>query len=280
MTRPDADVIVVGCGPVGLTLSVLLAQRGHSVTILERWAQPYALPRAVHLDHEVARILQSAGIGNELAEITEPADVYEWRNGQGTTLLRLGRVEAGASGWPTSLMFHQPALEAVLERRARALRGRHPPRLCGHRPQSTAGGVAVTTSEGDVLAARYVAGCDGANSTVRTLLNVPMTELGFFYDWLIVDVVLYDDRVFDPINVQICDPARPTTVVSGGPGRRRWEFMRLDHEDLDELESDGLGAARALGRPARQRHRRPARRVHLRCSLRRAMATGSGAPGR
>ena len=80
-------------------------------------------------------------------------------------------------------------------------------------------------------------GCDGANSTVRTLLDVPMTELGFFYDWLIVDVVLHDDRVFDPTNVQICDPARPTTVVSGGPGRRRWEFMRLDHETLDELES-------------------------------------------
>ena len=80
-------------------------------------------------------------------------------------------------------------------------------------------------------------GCDGANSTVRTLLDVPVTELGFFYDWLIVDVLLHDDRVFDPLNVQVCDPARPTTVVSGGPGRRRWEFMRLDRRDASTSSS-------------------------------------------
>ena len=237
MTRTGTDVIVVGCGPVGTTLAVLLAQQGHSVTILERWPNRYPLPRAVHLDHEVARIFQSAGIGADLAEITEPADVYEWRNGQGTILLRLGRVGAGASGWPMSLMFHQPTLEEVLERRARALgvdirRGCEVTDLTQHE-----GVVSVATSQGDVFEARYAVGCDGANSTVRTLLDVPMTELGFFYDWLIVDVILHDDRVFDPTNVQICDPARPTTVVSGGPGRRRWEFMRLDHENLDELES-------------------------------------------
>ena len=106
MTRTDTDVIVVGCGPVGMTLAVLLAQQGHSVTILERWANPYPLPRAVHLDHEVARIFQSAGIGAELADITEPADTYEWRNGQGTTLLRLDASGLARAGWPLSLMFH------------------------------------------------------------------------------------------------------------------------------------------------------------------------------
>ncbi len=78
-------------------------------------------------------------------------------------------------------------------------------------------------------------GCDGANSTVRGLADLAVCDLGFFYDWLIVDVILEEPRVFDPINLQICDPARPTTAVSGGPGRRRWEFMRLPGESLDEL---------------------------------------------
>ena len=54
-----------------------------------------------------------------------------------------------------------------------------------------------------------------------------MTDRAFFYDWLIVDVIFDEPRTFDPLNVQICDPARPTTCVSGGPGRRRWEFMAL-----------------------------------------------------
>ena len=76
----DCDVVVVGCGPVGLSLAILLAQRGRSVIVLERWPSPYPLPRAVHFDHEVGRILQSCGIGDELRAASEPAEVYEWRN--------------------------------------------------------------------------------------------------------------------------------------------------------------------------------------------------------
>jgi len=75
MTSATNDVVVVGGGPVGLTLSILLAQRGLAVTVLERQPERYPLPRAVHFDHEVGRILQSAGIGGELAEISEPADI-------------------------------------------------------------------------------------------------------------------------------------------------------------------------------------------------------------
>jgi hypothetical protein len=96
----------------------------------------------------------------------------------------------------------------------------------------------VTGAEGSTVTARYAVSCDGANSAVRRLLDLPVEDLGFFYDWLIVDVILDEPRVFDPINLQICDPARPTTAVSGGPGRRRWEFMRLPHESLDELNDE------------------------------------------
>ena len=110
------DVAIIGLGPVGGVLACLLGRRGHSVVVIERHASPYPLPRAVHFDHEVARILQACGLGPELGVITEPADVYEWRNGSGQVLLRFATQEAGGSGWPSSNMFSQPALEAVIER--------------------------------------------------------------------------------------------------------------------------------------------------------------------
>ncbi len=233
----DTDVAIVGAGPVGLVLAILLGQQGRSVTVLEQWPEPYPLPRAVHFDHEVGRILQACGIGPEVRAVSEPAEVYEWRNGAGTTLLRFGRVGVAASGWPFSSMFCQPELEAVLRQRAEALvtvrRGVKVHGLVQHDDH-----VAVQHSEG-TLTAGYVVGCDGANSTVRELLGVGVDDRGFHFDWLIVDVVLDEPRVFDPINVQVCDPERPTTAVSGGPGRRRWEFMRLPAETLEDLGREG-----------------------------------------
>jgi 2-polyprenyl-6-methoxyphenol hydroxylase-like FAD-dependent oxidoreductase len=100
------------------------------------------------------------------------------------------------------------------------------------------GAVVVRDTDGAEVVAGYVIGCDGANSTIRTLAGLPVHDLGFFYDWLIVDVLLDHPRVFDPLNVQICDPGRPTTAVSGGPGRRRWGLMRLPHETLEELNDE------------------------------------------
>ena len=67
-------------------------------------------------------------------------------------------------------------------------------------------------------------------------MEVGVTDLGFSYDWLLCDVVLAEQRTFSPTNLQICDPARPTTVVASGPGRRRWEFMRLPGENIDNLD--------------------------------------------
>jgi hypothetical protein len=93
-------------------------------------------------------------------------------------------------------------------------------------------------ADGATVRARFAVGCDGANSSVRDAAGLDVHDLGFFYDWLIVDVVLDHPRVFDPINLQICDPARPTTAVSGGPGRRRWEFMRLPGETREELDDE------------------------------------------
>ena len=116
------DVAIVGYGPVGQLLAILLGQRGWRVEVIERWPEPYPLPRAVHFDHEIGRILQLAGVAGALAGRTVPAPVYEWRNATGDTLIRFGRdTERGLSGWPESSMFCQPELEGILDARVRSL---------------------------------------------------------------------------------------------------------------------------------------------------------------
>ncbi|HEX4256472.1 MAG TPA: bifunctional 3-(3-hydroxy-phenyl)propionate/3-hydroxycinnamic acid hydroxylase [Streptosporangiaceae bacterium] len=245
MADVDADVLVVGYGPVGQVLTILLAQRGYRVTVLERKAEPYPRPRAVHYDDEIARIFAAAGVGDEMAAVSMPSGEYDWQNADGRTLLHFDWGAAGLSGWPASNMFAQPRLEAVLAARAESLpsvqvrRGWQAAGLAevGDHVEVTAAGADGGPAE--TIRARYVVGCDGANSFVREWLGTGLTDLGFFYDWLILDVVPHDtEREWKPFNLQICDPVRPTTVVSGGPGKRRWEFMRLPHETIDELNNE------------------------------------------
>ena len=115
------DVAIVGYGPVGQTLAILLGQRGWRVGVFEKQPAAYPLPRAVHFDHEVARILQAAGLGEELPRLTEPADTYEWRNAAGETLLVIRSRGTSLSGWPEANMFAQPELERALDARVHAL---------------------------------------------------------------------------------------------------------------------------------------------------------------
>ncbi len=239
----DVDVLIIGYGPVGQTLSILLAQNGHRVGAVERWKVPYPRPRAVHFDDEIARVFASAGLHDQIATLTEPGREYDWQNAQGQTLLHFDWSEVGPSGWCTANMFSQPALEAALGAQAESLdnielwRG-----LRAVAIEERDEHVEVTASDEDgtrrVLTAEFVVGCDGANSFVRPQMDTTITDLGFFYDWLIVDVVVHDGRAWSPSNLQICDPIRPTTRVSGGPGKRRWEFLRLPHETIEELNTE------------------------------------------
>jgi len=65
------DVLIVGAGPVGLLLALLLHQNGIDVEVVDRQKARYPLPRAVAFDHESRRIFGSAGFSDELDAILE-----------------------------------------------------------------------------------------------------------------------------------------------------------------------------------------------------------------
>lgn len=242
------DVVIVGAGPVGLFAALLLGQQGRSVAVYERWPNFYPLPRACTIDHEIIRLLQDAGLADEFKPLLDPMigpeRPYKFLDQTGETLLQIDWNRPGASGWAQANGFFQPDLERMLVRQLELLpqvtiaRGWELKSL-DQRPDEVALHFASTdeSDEPHPVRARYAIGADGARSTVRDLLGVDQTDLGFSYDWLVVDVVPHEERVWQPYVVQHCDPARPTTLVNSGPGRRRWEFMRLPGETIEELDT-------------------------------------------
>ncbi|MCR6488774.1 bifunctional 3-(3-hydroxy-phenyl)propionate/3-hydroxycinnamic acid hydroxylase [Amycolatopsis sp. OK19-0408] len=237
-----ADVLVVGCGPSGAVLASLLARRGHRVLVLERHREVFGLPRATSFDGETARLLAAAGVGAGLARISVPATGYQWRGAAGDVLLDIAFGDTGRYGWPDANTMHQPALEELLGAAVAA------------RPtvEVRRGLTVVGLEQGDnevtaiaedetgathTFRAGWLVGCDGANSVVAELAAVPVTDLGFSFEWLLCDVELQEPREFVPTNLQLCDPARPTTLVGSGRDRRRWEFMCLPGESAAELDT-------------------------------------------
>lgn len=239
----DVDVLIVGLGPVGATLAALLGDAGVRTLVVERDGEVYPLPRAAHFDHEIMRLFQQLGIAEAVMAHARPAPLYEFRAADGRVLMVFdGPAKTGASGWRASYMFHQPGLEHAL--RAKVADQPSVEVRLGARfvslEQDAEGVRAVIEGEGgaETVRARFLVGCDGGSSPVRTALGGALFDYGFDEPWLVVDAQVGEGARTPEVNLQICDPERPTTCVQMGPGRHRWEFMLKAGETAEVVLSD------------------------------------------
>jgi 2-polyprenyl-6-methoxyphenol hydroxylase-like FAD-dependent oxidoreductase len=250
--EPDFDVAIVGYGPVGQALAALLGRAGHRVAVFERFREIYRLPRAVHMDHEIMRLLQALGLSEVLADEMVAVHDYRWFGADGELLLRFEPQSPAPSGWEPDYMFFQPELERAIDRHACLPAGVTVERgwvaegleQSGERVELTLRRVTeeepgrlALTGEARVASARWLVGADGANSFVRETSGITRRDLGFHERWLVVDAEPHDMAALAhlPIASQRCDPSRPTTIVQSGPRHWRWEFMLLPDEQASDF---------------------------------------------
>jgi len=249
--REEADVLVAGLGPVGAGLAALLAARGLKVIAAEKETEVYRLPRAAHFDAEIMRLFQQIGVAGDVLPFARPISAYEFVNAGGDIIMRFSVPAETAQGWAGGYLFHQPALEEAL--RGRLAAAPTAEMALGWTLEDFAadaeGVTATLVRDGAArtVRARYLVACDGANSPVRKALGIGLTDYGFDEPWLVVDTLMPDESRLKPYGLQICDPARPVTVMPMSPGRRRWEFMLLPGEDPAAMQEDET--VRRLMRP-------------------------------
>ncbi|MCX6521698.1 MAG: bifunctional 3-(3-hydroxy-phenyl)propionate/3-hydroxycinnamic acid hydroxylase [Actinobacteria bacterium] len=225
-------MLVVGFGPVGATMAGLLARRGVDVVAIDREVDVYPLPRAAHFDQEIMRIVQELGALDDIAPSTRPLPGMDFLTADRQVLLSMRSGDRTRSGFPSSVLFHQPGFDRAIRDHAVQLGART---LLGIELVSIdqhADHVTAHLGDGSSIEARWVVACDGARSTVRKAIGTTMDDLEFEEPWLVLDLVLADGTP-PPADVcfQVCDPARPHTLVPMPAPRFRFEFMLLPGED-------------------------------------------------
>ncbi len=235
--HPACEVLVVGFGPVGATMAGLLARRGVDVVVVDREVDVYPLPRAAHFDQEIMRIVQELGALDEVAPSTRPLPGMDFLTADRQVLLSMRSGDRTRSGFPASVLFHQPGFDrsirdSAVQHGARALLGVELVSIDQHAERVTA-----HLGDGSSIDARWVVACDGARSTVRKTIGTTMDDLEFEEPWLVLDLVLADGTA-PPSDVcfQVCDPARPHTLVPMPAPRFRFEFMLLPGEDPEWIQ--------------------------------------------
>ncbi|WP_317928462.1 bifunctional 3-(3-hydroxy-phenyl)propionate/3-hydroxycinnamic acid hydroxylase [Halioxenophilus sp. WMMB6] len=246
------DVAIIGCGPVGAFAANLFGKNGLKTLVVEKEATPYPLPRAVHLDHEMMRLFQSADLIDQLRDDMRDTEGHLHIGADNGVIRYMGtRGKPRPFGWSNDYFFYQPELEEHL-RQALAKYSNVDLRLGTefHSLQQEGNQVTLnlcTAAGKQQTTARWVIACDGSRSVVRKSLGIQLEDLQFEEPWLVVDVEM-DGPVNFPnltgvpentdlqqLSVMMCSPERPATIVPGRGNHRRWELMLLPGEDDNEM---------------------------------------------
>ena len=236
--KMDFDVVIVGLGPTGGTLANLLAMNNLSVLILEKESKVYNLPRAVHFDDEVMRVFQTIGITDSLSKKLIINKGTKFINEDGELLLDWPRPKIiTENGWYPSYRFHQPDLERSLRYKLKkfdkvvSLQNCEVFKTMNEKNFTEVHYKNTKINEIYSVKAKYIIGCDGANSFIRNEIKTELENLGFEQRWAVIDLILKTKNVNLPDRtIQYCNAKRPATYCRNVGKRRRWEIALKDKE--------------------------------------------------
>jgi len=250
------DVGVVGLGPTGLVMAHLLAEHGLRVLVLEREPDHDGMARAVHTDDECLRILQRAGVADEVHAAMISDLPVRWIRADGKVSGQFHDPSTPLD-WPKANFLYQPEFEATLEarlqerdtvtiRRGRAVIGVAQDGDSVEVTHAECAGADYGRSEARLVDGTtettrmpYLIAADGGRSVIRTSLDIAMTGRSFPQRWLVIDLSARPGtRPFDHLSEFdfICDAQRPTVSCPQPGNRRRFEFMLHDDDQTAEFE--------------------------------------------
>lgn len=217
----DLPVLVVGAGPVGLTLACELLRRGVPTRIVDRAAAPTTESRAVAVHARTIEALRPLGVVDELLAASRVLPRVIIHAGE----RQLARLELGTvdSPYPYTAALPQTATEEILRRRLTELGGvvERPVEFTGLVQDTDFVTATVRTPDGaDEIRCGWIVGTDGARSAVRAAAGSRLEGSFQGERFTIADVDVEHD--YDPDAMHIfTDPGGPLLLIPmAGPRAR------------------------------------------------------------
>ena len=236
------DIAICGYGPVGATLSLLLAKYNYKVLIIEKNQGPCKTARAINTDGEQLRIFDQFNLAEKVIANSNQIEKVHFSNKDLEPIQTIiASLEDTEMGWPNQVLFYQPELESFLREKIKTFKNIEIKESCELVDfKNTSEGVDLSINEKNqniTLKSKLLFGCDGASSFIRKSLDIKLDDFGYNQKWLVCDAHLTKDINLKNELVQVCNPKRPCTFLHGRRGHLRFEFKVMPDDDLKDLEN-------------------------------------------
>ena len=231
------EVAILGAGPVGLTLANYLSKQGVQVTVIEQLDQLIDYPRAIGIDDEALRTIQSLGLVEQVLPHTTPNHAMRFLTPKGHCFADIQPLTR-EFGFSRRNAFIQPQVDNVLLQglkqypKTEVLFSRQLMEF-SQDAQSVTLKMQNKQGQNEVVKAQYLIACDGGNSVVRRTLNIGFDGKTAPNQWIVIDIE--NDPLATPHIYLCCDPVRPYVSAALPHGIRRFEFMVMPGETQEEL---------------------------------------------
>ena len=199
--EPRHPVVIVGAGPVGLTLAIDLAQRGVASVVLDDNDVVSVGSRAICWSKRSLEIFGRLGLGERML-----ARGVTWQVGRqfhgAEEVFRFDLLPEDGHKYPAFINLQQYHVEAMLVARARDFPGlidlRFRNRLVAHRQDGALVRLDIQTPDGPYqLISDWLVACDGAGSPTRERMGLSFEGQTFEEQFLIADIEMADSPFGD-----------------------------------------------------------------------------------
>jgi 2-polyprenyl-6-methoxyphenol hydroxylase-like FAD-dependent oxidoreductase len=189
----DTEVLIVGAGPTGLVLALWLTRLGVRVRVIDKTAEAGTTSRALAVQARTLEFYGQIGLAGEIVERgRRVAAANLWVAGRQVARAVFGDMGLGISPYPYALVYPQDEHERLLIDRLAELGVQVERRTELRRFEDATDHVfaQIERSDGQLETCRaaYLAGCDGAHSTVRETLNIGFPGGTYTHLFYVADV--------------------------------------------------------------------------------------------